>query len=105
MQYSCYTKMPLVVTFRPQKRAKVIMITIFKYLEPPIVVEQFEIVLNKLNEKIIIFSHPFNFSRFYRIYFYTHGISSPKCKPVSLSLRHRGFAVQYFNHYVDSTNL
>ena len=48
--------MPLVVTFRPQKRAKVIMITIFKYLEPPIVVEQFEIVLNKLNEKIRIFT-------------------------------------------------
>ena len=49
--------MPLVITFRPQKRAKVIMITIFKYLEPPPVVEQFEIVLNKLNEKIRIFSH------------------------------------------------
>ena len=70
--------MPLVITFGPQKRAKMIMITIFKYPEPPIVVEQFEIVLKKLNEKIRIFSHPFNFSRFYLIYFYTHGISSPK---------------------------
>ena len=33
-------------------------------------------MLNKLNEKIRIFSHPLNFSQFYLIYFYTHGISS-----------------------------
>ena len=29
------------ISFRPQKRAKVIMITIIKHLEPSIVVEQF----------------------------------------------------------------
>ena len=37
------------ISFRQQKRAKSIMITILKYLEPPIVAEQFQIVLNKLN--------------------------------------------------------
>ena len=68
--------MPFVISSRPQKRAKMIMITILKYLEPPIVVAQFYIVFNKLNEKIRIFSHPLNFSHFYLIYFYTHGISS-----------------------------
>ena len=68
--------MSIVFSFRPQKRAKLIMITILKYIEPPIVVEQFSIVLNKLNEKIRVFSHPFNFSHFYLIYFNTHGISS-----------------------------
>ena len=70
--------MSFVISFRPQKRAKVMMITILKYLEPPIVVEQFYIVLNKLNENIRIFSYPLNFSHFYLIYFYTHGISSPE---------------------------
>ena len=30
-------QMLLAISFRPQKRAKVIMITILKYLEPPIV--------------------------------------------------------------------
>ena len=33
--------MPFVISFRLQKRAKVTMITILKYLEPPTVVEQF----------------------------------------------------------------
>ena len=33
--------MSFVISFKPQKRAKVIMITILKYLEPPIVAEQF----------------------------------------------------------------
>ena len=41
--------------FQASEEAKVTMITIFKYLEPPPVVEQFEIVLNKLNEKIRTF--------------------------------------------------
>ena len=56
------------------------MITILKYLDPPIVVlvEQFYTVLNKLNEKVRIFSHPLNFSYFYLIYIYTPGISSPE---------------------------
>ena len=58
-----------VISFRQQKRAKSIMTTILKYLEPPIVAEQFQIVLNKLNEKIRIFSNPINFSHFYVIYF------------------------------------
>ena len=48
---------------------------ILKYLEPPIVGEQFQIVLNKLNEKIRIFQDPLNFFQFYLIYFSTHGIS------------------------------
>ena len=43
-----YTKMPFVISFRPQKRTKWIMITILKHLEPPVVVKQFYIVLNKL---------------------------------------------------------
>ena len=43
--------------------------------EPPIVGEQFQIVLNKLNEKIRIFQDPLNFFQFYLIYFSTHGIS------------------------------
>ena len=62
--------------FQASEEGKLIMITILKYLEPPIVAEQFSIVLNKLNEKIRIFSHPFNVSHFYLIYFNTHGISS-----------------------------
>ena len=33
--------MSFVISFKPQKRVKVIMITILKYLEPPIVAEQF----------------------------------------------------------------
>ena len=66
---------PSVIFFRPQKRIKVIMIMILKYLEPPIVGEQFQIVLNKLNGKIRIFQDPLNFFQFYLIYFYTHGIS------------------------------
>ena len=41
LQYSCYAKLPFGIFFRPQKGAKLIMITILKYLEPPIVVEQF----------------------------------------------------------------
>ena len=65
------------IFFRPQKRAKLIMITISKCLEPPTVVNNFRL-LNKLNEKIRIFSHPLNFFHFYLIYFYTHRISSPE---------------------------
>ena len=57
------------IYIRQQKRAKSIMTTILKYLEPPIVAEQFQIVLNKLNEKIRIFSNSINFSHFYLIYF------------------------------------
>ena len=53
-----------VISFRLQKRAKLIMITILKYLEPPTVVQQFKIVLNKLNEKIRILSHPLIFLTF-----------------------------------------
>ena len=55
-----YTKMPFAISFRPQKREKLIMITILKYLEPPSVVEQFWIGLNKQND-IVEFrtiSHP-----------------------------------------------
>ena len=72
--------MSFAIFFRPQKRTKLIMITILKYLDPPIVVlvEQFYTVLNKLNEKVRIFSHPLNFSYLYLIYVYTHGISSPE---------------------------
>ena len=44
-----YTEMPFVISFRPQKRTKLIMITILKHLEPPVVVKQFYIVLNKLS--------------------------------------------------------
>ena len=36
-----FTKLDFVISFNPQKRAKAIMTTILKYLEPPIVVEQF----------------------------------------------------------------
>ena len=41
VRYSRYIKMLFIISFRPQKRAKLIMITILKYLEPPTVVEQF----------------------------------------------------------------
>ena len=44
-----YTEMPFVISLRPQKRTKLIMITILKHLEPPVVVKQFYIVLNKLS--------------------------------------------------------
>ena len=40
VQYSRYNKMPFVISFRSHKGTKVIMIT-FKYLEPPIVMDQF----------------------------------------------------------------
>ena len=75
--------MPFVISFRLQETAKVTVITILKYLEPPIVVEQFEIVLNKQNEifEIRIFSHPLNFFHFYLIHFYTHGVSSMENMP------------------------
>ena len=75
--------MPFVISFMSQKRAKVIMITILKYLELPMIVEQFQIVLNKQNEifKIRIFSHLLNFFHSYLIYFYTHGISPPENTP------------------------
>ena len=78
----------------------------FKYIEPPIVAQQFQIVLKKQNEifEIRIFSHSLNFFHFYLIYFYTHGISflenTPcsgmlkkafeKCKPSSLFSRFCG---------------
>ena len=41
--------MPFAISFRSLKRAKVVVITILKYLEPRIIVEQFLILLNKLN--------------------------------------------------------
>ena len=49
------------ISLRSQKRAKVIMPTIVKYLKPPIVAKKIYIVLNKLREifKIRIFSHLF----------------------------------------------
>ena len=50
----------LLFLLRPQKRAKLITIKILKYLEPPSVVEQFWIGLNKQND-IVAFrtiSHP-----------------------------------------------
>ena len=60
MQYSRYTKLPSLTSFRPQKRAKLIMITILKIFESPIIVEQFWIVLNNQNDisEFRIFSHP-----------------------------------------------
>ena len=80
LQYWCYTKLLFVISLMPQK-VKAIMITILtlkqtaavlvkyvlpsgikglKYLEPPIVAEQFWILLNKLNDifEFRIFSHP-----------------------------------------------
>ena len=94
------------------------MITILKYLQQPIVAEQFKILLNEIF-KIRIFSHPLNFFHFYLIYFYSHGISSPKNTTLPSILAHlkrplknvsswayfRGFVVPYFNRYVDSTKL
>ena len=73
MQYSRYTKLSFVISFRPQKKAKLIIITILKYPEPPIVVEQFWIVLNKQNDifEFRIFLHPL-FSQ------PLNGISCPK---------------------------
>ena len=56
------------------------MITILKYLQPPIVAEQFKILLNEIF-KIRIFSHPLNFFHFYLIYFYIHEISYLKNTP------------------------
>ena len=74
--HSRYTKLALVISFRPEKRAKLIMITILKYLEPPVVVEQFCIVLNKQNDifESRIFSHPLFSQPLNRI-------SSPKNNP------------------------
>ena len=65
--------MTFVISFRLQKREKVTMITILKYLEPPTVVEQIYIVLNKQNEifEIRVFSHPINLFHFYLIHFCT----------------------------------
>ena len=62
--------------FQASKRAKLIMLTILKCLEPPIVVEQFWIVLNKQNDNFAfgIFSHPL-FSQ------PLNEISSPKNNP------------------------
>ena len=40
LEYPRCTKLPF-ISFSPQKGTKLIMITILKYLEPPIVVEQF----------------------------------------------------------------
>ena len=50
-----------------------------KYFESAIVVEKFQIVLHKQNEifEIRIFTHSLNFSHFYLIHFYSHGITSP----------------------------
>ena len=63
--------MPFAISFRLQKRAKVTMITILKHLEPPIIVEQFQIVLNKQNEifETRIFSRPLNFFTFIQFTF------------------------------------
>ena len=114
-------KIPFVISFsRPQKRAKVMMITILNNLEPPILAVKLQIVLNIQNGifEIRILSHSLKFFHFYLIYFNTHGISSPKnsplplhisplkkafekCKPVSLFLRFCGALIVY----VDSTNL
>ena len=41
-------------------------------------------MLNKLNEKIRIFSHPLNFSHFHLIYFYTRRISIPEMEVCEL---------------------
>ena len=70
-QYSHYTKISFAVSFRPQKRGKVKMITKIKHLVPPIVVERFWIVLNKQNQilEMRIFSHSLNFFYFCLIYF------------------------------------
>ena len=73
---SHYTKLPFAISFRPQKREKLVMITILKYLEPPILVEQLGVVLNKQNFifEFRIFSYPL-FSQ------PLNGISSPKTNP------------------------
>ena len=62
--------------FQASKRAKQIMLTILKCLEPPIVVEQFWIVLNKQNDifEFRIISHPLLSQPL-------NGISSPKNNP------------------------
>ena len=48
MQYSSYTNMRFVISFRPQKRESDVM-TILKYFEPTIAVAQLQIKLNKRN--------------------------------------------------------
>ena len=50
MQYSRYTNMRFVISFRPQKRESDVM-TILKYFEPTIAVAQLQIVLNKKEKK------------------------------------------------------
>ena len=106
--------MPFDISFRTQKRAKVIMITTLKYLKPLIVAKQFQILLNEIF-KIRIFSNPLNFFHFYVIYFYTQGTSSSKNTPrigilahlkrplktVSSGTYFRVFAKPDFNSYVD----
>ena len=70
--------MPFVISCRLQKRVKVTMITILKYLESRIVAEQLKIVLNKQKKifELRIFSHALNIFHLYLIHFYTHGTSS-----------------------------
>ena len=72
MQYSSYTNMRFVISFRPQKRESDVM-TILKYFEPTIAVAQLQI---KLNKKEIFeartFSHLLRFFHSYLIYFYSY---------------------------------
>ena len=113
--------MPFVISFKRQTASEVIRImkTILKFFEQAILVEQFQILLNKQNEifEIRIFSHHLNFFHFYLIQFYTPRISSSgnthrhassplgktfeKYKHMRLFSR---FCGQYFNRYVDSIN-
>ena len=73
MQYSSYTNMRFVISFRPQKRESDVM-TILKYFEPTIAVAQLQIKLNK-KEKKSLRLEPFHiFSDFFTLilFIFTH---------------------------------
>ena len=66
MQYSRYTNMRFVISFRPQKRESDVM-TILKYFEPTIAVAQLQIVLNKKEKKSLRLESFHIFSDFFTL--------------------------------------
>ena len=66
MQYSRYTNMRFVISFRPQKRESDVM-TILKYFEPTIAVAQLQTVLNKKEKKSLRLESFHIFSDFFTL--------------------------------------